>query len=125
MVTLRWEEEGQQEELQLYDIQHDGSGRLDWAAAEEVFDAKIMKIKGRGPPGVFPSGERQGLTRDIFQPGSVLQVTVTPKQGKTQATGQSSVKQALSQFAFDAIGLLQRRQQQSLQSDCISSSMGM
>ena len=95
-MTLRWEEEEQQEKLQLYDIQPDGSGRLDWAAAEEVFDAKIMKLKGRGPPGVFPSGELEGLTRDIFQPGSVLQVTVTRKQGKTQATGQSNAKQALS-----------------------------
>ena len=124
-MTLRWEEEEQQEKLQLYDIQPDGSGRLDWAAAEEVFDAKIMRLKGRGTPVVFPSGELEGLTRDIFQPGSVLQVTVTRKQGKTQATGQSNAKQALSQFAFNAIGLLQRRQQQSLQSDRIPSSMGM
>ena len=94
MVTLRWEEEGQQEPLQLYDIQHDGSGRLDWAAAEKAFDADTVKIEGRGPPGIFPSGEREGLTRDIFQPGSVLQVTITRKQGKTQATRQSGVKQA-------------------------------
>ena len=125
VMTLSWEEEGQQEKLQLYDVQPDGSGRLDWAAAEKAFDADTVKIEGRGLPGVFPSGERQGLTRDIFQPGSVLPVTVTPKQGKTQATGQSSVKQALLQFAFNAIGLPQRRQQQSLQSDCIPSSMGM
>ncbi|CAK0732011.1 hypothetical protein CVIRNUC_000073 [Coccomyxa viridis] len=86
VVTLRCKEKGQQEKLQLYDIQPDGSGRLDWAAAEKAFDADTVKIEGRGPPGVFPSGEREGLTRDIFHPGSVLQVTVTRKQG-TSASG--------------------------------------
>ncbi len=91
VAILHGEEEGEQEELQLYDIQDDGRGRLDWTAAERAFDARLLKIKGRGPPGVFPSGDREGLTRDTFQPGSVLPVTVYRKQGETRSTRQSHV----------------------------------
>ena len=91
VAKLHGEEEGEQEELQLYDIQDDGRGRLDWTAAERAFDARLLKIKGRGPPGVFPSGDREGLTRDTFQPGSVLPVTVYRKQGETRSTRQSHV----------------------------------
>ena len=108
MVALRWEEGGQQEELQLYDIQHDGSGRLDWAAVEKVFGANMVKIKGRGPPGVFPRGDKEGLTRDIFQPGSVILVTVSRNpQGENRASRQADKRMALLQSLGQS--LLQRQ----------------
>ena len=72
--------------LQLYDVQPDGSGRLDWAAVKKAFLADVVEIKGRGPPGVFPSGDKEGLTRDLFKPDSIVTVIVTLRsQGKMRA----------------------------------------
>ena len=85
-VRLFWEEAEQNEMLQLYDVQPDGSGRLDWAAAKEAFMADVVKIKDRGPPGVFPNGDKVGLTRDLFQPNSVITVIVSlRRRGKIRA----------------------------------------
>ena len=105
MVTLLCKEKGQQEKLQVYDIQPDGSGRLDWAAVKEAFDADTVKIQGRGPPGLFRSGDKEGLTRDIFQPGSVLPVTVSRKQGEILGERQSGMKQPLLHLACNAASL--------------------
>ena len=55
-------------EMELYDIETDGSGRLDWAAVELTLTADLVEIEGKGRPGVFPSGHREGLTRATFQP---------------------------------------------------------
>ena len=51
-------------------------GRLDWAAVEKVFDARLVEIVGSGSPGVYPSGEKQGLTRQRFSPGDTIAVRV-------------------------------------------------
>ena len=88
-VRLFWEEAERNEVLQLYDVQPDGSRRLDWAAAKEAFMADVVKIKDRGQPGVFPSGDKIGLTRDLFQPDSVITVIVVLRsQGKMRAMPQ-------------------------------------
>ena len=90
VVNLRWEEKGEQEDLELYDIQLDGRGRLDWAAVKEAFSADQVDIKGRGPPGLLQEGDRKGLTRATFQPGSIILVTVSRQaQGEDRATGQT------------------------------------
>ena len=77
VVILRWEEGGEQEEQELYDIQPDGSGRLDWAAVKETFNADTVKITGRGSPSVLKDGEWKGFTLRTFQPGSTIMVAVS------------------------------------------------
>ena len=90
VVVLHWEEAEEQHTQTLYDIQADGSGRLDWAAVKEAFIAVVVEIKDGGTPGLFPSGNMQGLTRATFQPGSTILVTVSRKaQDEHRATGQT------------------------------------
>ena len=78
-VTLSWGEGKEMKEMELYDIETDGSGRLDWAAVELTLTADLVEIEGKGRPGVFPSGHREGLTRATFQPGSTIRVSVSHK----------------------------------------------
>ena len=90
VVILRWEEGGEQEELKLRDIQPGGSGRLQWAAVKETFNADLVKIVREGSPALIEEGEWKGFTIDTFQPGSTILVTVSRKaQGEDRATGQT------------------------------------
>lgn len=53
----------------------------DWIGrpVERALTADLVEIEGRGSPGLFPSGHREGLTRAIFQPGSTIRVSVSRK----------------------------------------------
>ena len=80
MVTLRWEETGEESLQELLDIQPDGSGRLDWVAVEKEFCADVVKIAGGATPTVFNQEDAsKGLTRTLFQPGSTVFIDVTRK----------------------------------------------
>ena len=79
VVTLRWEEAGEEMPHILHDIQPDGSGRLDWAAVEESFCADVVNIVGASTPSVFRNGASQGLTRLLFKPGGTIRVIVMRK----------------------------------------------
>lgn len=46
-VTLSWEEGKEKKEVELYDIETDGGGRLDWAAVERALTADLVEIEGR------------------------------------------------------------------------------
>ena len=78
VVTLHWEETGEESLPKLHDIQPDGSGRLDWAAVKEDFCADVVKVGG-ATPSTFQEGALKGLTREVFQPGSTVMVDVTRK----------------------------------------------
>ena len=92
VVVLSWEEGGEQEEQELYDIQLDGSGRLDWAAVKETFHADTVKITGRGSPSVLKDGEWKGFTLRTFQPGSTILVTVSRTvQGENKGDCQEDI----------------------------------
>ena len=78
MVTLRWEETGEESLPKLHDIQPDGSGRLDWAAVKKDFCADVVKVEG-ATPSTIQEGALKGLTRDFFQAGSTVLVAVTCK----------------------------------------------
>lgn len=75
-VTLSWEWGGKKEEMELWDIQFDGKGRLDWAAVKETFSADVVRILGKGTPPLLKKGEWEGYTRETFQPGSTIQLSV-------------------------------------------------
>ena len=80
MVTLRWEETGEESPQELLDIQPDGRGRLDWAAVKESFCADVVILAGGASPPVFNQEDAsKGLTRKLFQPGSTIFVAVTRK----------------------------------------------
>ena len=49
VVTLRWEETGEESLPKLHDIQPDGSGRLNWAAVKKDFCADVVKVEGATP----------------------------------------------------------------------------
>ena len=64
----------------VYDIQPDGSGRLDWIAVTTSFLADVVEIVGKGMPAVFnEETESKGITRDLFHPGSTVLVAVRRK----------------------------------------------
>ena len=79
MVTLRWEEAGEESLQELLDVQPDGSGRLDWVAVKESFCADVVKIDGASPSVFQHEGASKGLTRHFFQSGSTVFVAVTRK----------------------------------------------
>ena len=74
---MKSEETGEQHKLKLHDLQPDGTGRLDWAAAKEAFGADLLEIKVEGTPGLLQEGERKGLTRDTYKPGETILVNVS------------------------------------------------
>ncbi|MGH3055578.1 MAG: hypothetical protein ACRDL7_11435 [Gaiellaceae bacterium] len=77
VVFLHWEEEGEQHKQKLYDIQLDGSGRLDWAAVKEAFGVDLVEIEDEGTPSLLKDGQWKGFTIDTFQPGSTIMVTAS------------------------------------------------
>lgn len=77
VVILRWEEGDEEHKQKLYNIQLDGSGRLDWAAVEKAFGADLVEIKDEGLPGLLQEGDMKGLTRATFQHGSTIPVIVS------------------------------------------------
>ena len=90
VVNLRWEEGGKQHKQEVWNVQPDGSGRLDWAAVENTFDADLVEIKNRGIPALLKDGEWKGFTMGTFKPGSTILVTVSCKgQGENRATRQA------------------------------------
>ncbi|EIE25669.1 hypothetical protein COCSUDRAFT_60683 [Coccomyxa subellipsoidea C-169] len=76
VVFLKSEETGEQRKLKLHDLQPDGTGRLDWAAAKEAFGADLLEIEDEGTPGLLQEGGRKGLTRDTYKPGENILVIV-------------------------------------------------
>ena len=76
-VTLHWEDGKQKEEMELWDIQSDGKGRLDWLAVEKTFSADVVRILRQGSPSLLKRGEWEGYTRETFQPGSTILVSVS------------------------------------------------
>ena len=77
VVILRWEEGDEEHKQKLYNIELDGSGRLDWAAVEKAFGADLVEIKDEGLPGLLQEGDMKGLTRATFQPGSTIPIIVS------------------------------------------------
>ena len=78
-VTLVDEQTKEERVQQLYDR------RLDWAAVEKAFDAKLVELVGSGVPGTIPAGDNQGLTRQRFEPGETVSVTVEKRGTATFA----------------------------------------
>ncbi|CAK0772165.1 hypothetical protein CVIRNUC_003935 [Coccomyxa viridis] len=95
VVTLRWEETGEESLPKLHDIQPDGSGRLDWAAVKKDFCADVVKVEG-ATPSTIQEGALKGLTRDFFQAGSTVLVAVTCKAPGCQL---DKLSQELAAFA--------------------------
>ncbi|KAK9916570.1 hypothetical protein WJX75_004341 [Coccomyxa subellipsoidea] len=59
-------------------------------------------IAVEGTPGIFPSGDREGLTRTTYQPGSTILVNVSRRaQGETIKAAVESIPDlhALAEFA--------------------------
>lgn len=81
-ITLR-DQATQEERVQcLYDVKRDGSGRIAWEATKEAFGADLVEISSLGNPGLFPSGDKQGLTRQTFFPNQQVEVVVHKKAGR-------------------------------------------
>lgn len=81
-ITLR-DQATQEEHVQcLYDVERNGSGRIAWEAAEKAFGADLVEISSLGNPGLFPSGDKQGLTRQTFFPNQQVDVVVHKKPGR-------------------------------------------
>ena len=78
-VTLSWEEGEQKEEMELWDIQLDSKGRLDWAAVKEAFNADVVEILHEGSPPLLDEDPWEGFTMQTFQPGSTILVSVSCK----------------------------------------------
>ena len=74
---MKCEETGEQHKLKLHDIQEGGGGRLGWAAVEKAFNDGLVEITDEGTPVLYPSGDREGLTRTIYQPGSTIPVNIS------------------------------------------------
>lgn len=78
VITVRWDETGEEHMQKLHDIQ-EGRGRVDWAAVKKAFRADLVEIKDEGTPELLKTGDREGLTRASFQPGSAILVSVSRK----------------------------------------------
>ena len=76
-VTLSWEEGGQKEEMDLWDIQSDGTGRLRWAAVEKTFMTDVVTLLDKGSPPLLDEGPWKGFTMATFHPGSTIMVSIS------------------------------------------------
>ena len=94
VITLR-DESGEEHLQRLYDIQPDGTGRLDWTAVRHAFQADLVEITGEGTPSLLRRGAFEGFTLATYTPGSVISIQFQRREGRKHAvpkTGSARLK---------------------------------